>query len=270
MAYFIVSLSMRSLIMPLLFIVLVALITQIELSAQDDSSAASQVDKLRTESGVDPTRVASRLSYSFIILDQTGPTVDILNQARFTLGVDRWSFSLKQALTARGTGEPGAGFLTGASDLSFTILNAFIVTSKHALAASAEVIFPTGSTGISNNYMTVTPQMTYSYTISPQLIFATQPQYTFDMYRDPLYPAVSVLTIRSFLATFLSSGWFFVLEPRPIYDFTNDQFNLIISPIAGTSLGGGFTLTVLFEFPTRSEAYQTRGMWSQLGVAKNL
>ncbi len=256
---------MRMLIISLLFLAVGTAAAQ-----QDTSTAASESDRLRTESGVDPTRVASRISYSFIILDQTGPSVEIRNQMKFTLGVNRWSFALKQQLVSKSTGMPGEGFMSGASDLTFSILNAFFVTPNHALAASADIVFPVGSSGITANYMTLTPQLTYAYTISQQLICAVQPQYTFDVYKDPLYPAVSVLTIRSFVATFLPSGWFFVLEPRPIFDFTADQFDLIISPIAGTSLGGGFTLTVLFEFPTRQETYRTRGMWSQMGLSKTL
>ena len=253
------------------FLLALLFVAIVRAEAQEDSaSVAANTEKLRTESGVDPTRVASRLSYSIIVLDQTGESVEIRNRAKFTLGINRWSFALRQDLVSLHNGVPGQGFQTGAGDLSFSILNAFFVSPQHALAASAEIILPTGAKGITTNTMTMSPQLTYSYTVSPRWILAAQPQYTFDLYKDPLYPHVSVLTVRSFIATFLPSGWFFVFEPRPIYDFTAEQFDLILSPIAGTSLGGGFTLSMLAEFPTRKALYETRGMWIQTGLAKTL
>jgi hypothetical protein len=189
---------------------------------------------------------------------------------KFTLGVNRWNFALRGELQSNHPGVPGAGFSTGPGDLSFSILNAFFVTPKHPLAALAGMALPTGASGHTSNYMTFSPQLTYSYTLSARVVITVQPQYTLDLYKDRAYPQVSVLTIRSFIASFHPSGWFFVFETRPIYDFTADQFDLILSPIAGTSLEGGFTLNLLFEFPARKEAYEPRGTWMRLGLLKTL
>ena len=71
------------------------------------------------------------------------------------------------------------------------------------------------ATGMGSQYFSATPgsYITYSYTINPSLFLAFQPQYTFQLLKDPLYPDLSVLTIRSFLAKFTKTGYFFVLEP---------------------------------------------------------
>jgi hypothetical protein len=54
---------------------------------------------------------------------------------------------------------------------------------------------------------------------------------------------------------------------RPIYDFEVEQSDLTLSPIFGTSLGGGFTLSMLFGFPMREEMYCSRGIWTQVGLS---
>jgi hypothetical protein len=63
-----------------------------------------------------------------------------------------------------------------------------------------------------------------------------------------------VLTIRSFLAKFTRSGYFFVFEPRPVFDFANDITDVVLSPIVGKALGAGFNVLALAEFPTTSKA----------------
>jgi hypothetical protein len=115
----------------------------------------------------------------------------------------------------------------------------------------------------------VTPALTYSYTIDPTLFFAIQPQYTFDLISDPAFPDLSVLTIRTFLAKFTKTGYFFVLEPRPIIDFGNSKTDLVISPILGKSLGGGFNLILLGELPVTNNIHDTRGIVWQFGFNKN-
>jgi hypothetical protein len=78
-----------------------------------------------------------------------------------------------------------------------------------------------------------------------------------------------VLTIRSFLAKFTETGYFFVFEPRPIFDFGNDNFDLILSPIIGKSLGAGFNLIGLAEFPLTNNYRENRGILYQFGFNKN-
>lgn len=198
---------------------------------------SSTVDKLRTESGVDPTRVNSRIGYTFLIQDPKGETGQVTNRVGVNFGVNRWSLQMKYELVNKTTGVPGSGFETEFGDVKFSVLNAFFVGGDHAFAANAEFAIPIGKAGFGSQYFSITPSVTYSYTINPSFIFAIQPQYTFDLMKDPVYPDLSVLTVRSFLAKFLATGYFFVLEPRPIYDFTSENFDLIISPIIGKALG---------------------------------
>jgi hypothetical protein len=87
--------------------------------------------------------------------------------------------------------------------------------------------------------------------------------------KDPLYPEISVLTIRAFIAKFTNKGYFFVFEPRPIIDFENGSAELILSPIIGKALGGGFNFIMLAEFPTKSASYDTKGALYQFGFNKS-
>ena len=235
---------------------------------QSDTTEAA-LEKLRTQSGVDPTRVSSRMGYSFLYYDQSDDKSQINNRISMNIGVNRWSFSLKPEFGTIQSGVPGEGFKTGFNDLKFSVLNAFYVKGKHALAGSVEFGLPTGTVGFSTQYFTATPAITYSHTIKPSLIFAIQPQYTFALAKDPLYPDISVITIRSFIANFNTSGWFFVFEPRPIIDLENDEFDLILSPIVGKSLGAGFNLIFLSEIPTKQETIDSRGILYQFGFNKN-
>lgn len=67
----------------------------------------------------------------------------------------------------------------------------------------------------------------------------------------------------------MSSGWFYVFEPRIINDFENDNFNFVISPIVGRSIGGGFNMTAVAEFPTKKETIDNAGILVQFGITKN-
>ena len=232
-------------------------------------SDSVKLEKLRRESGVDPTRVQSRVGYTFLIYDQKGSAGQVNNQLSTNIGVGRWAFSAKYAVISRVTGEAGTGFTSGMGDIRFSTLNAFYVKGKNALAGSAELSMPTGKAGFGSQYFSLTPALTYSYTIKPSLVFAIQPQYSFHLMKDPLYPSLSVVTIRTFLAKFTQKGYFFVFEPRPIFDLTNDTFDLILSPIIGKALGGGFNFIVLCEFPTNETTIENRGNLYQFGFNKN-
>lgn len=236
--------------------------------AQSETDSV-KLEQLRRESGVDPTRVQSRAGYSFLIYDQEDDAGQLNNRVALNLGVNRWNLSMKYESITRTTGEPGSGFNTGMGDIKFSMLNAFFVKGRHALAGSAEFSIPSGKPGFSSQYFSVTPSLTYSYTIKPSLFFAVQPQYTLDLMKDPAYPSLSVITIRSFLARFTNNGYFFVFEPRPIVDLTNDTFDLVLSPIVGKAVGGGFNLIVLAEFPTNETTIKNRGNLYQLGFNKN-
>jgi hypothetical protein len=247
-------------------LVLVIAFSPLSLFSQSDSAA---IEKLRTESGVDPTRVATRVGLSILVQDQRERAGIITNRLAINLGVNRWSINAKLETAARTTGIPGTGFESSFGDFRLNILNAFFVKGKHALAANAEFLVPTAKPGFGQPYFSVTPALTYSYTINPTLFFAIQPQYTFDLISDPGYPDLSVLTIRTFLAKFTKTGYFFVLEPRPIIDFGNSKTDLVISPIIGKSLGSGFNLILLGEFPVTNNIHDTRGIVWQFGFNKN-
>lgn len=185
------------------------------------------------------------------------------------MGVNRWSLALKAESVTRKPAIPGEGFNSGFGDMRFNILNAFFVKGKHALAANAEFVIPTGGQKYGAGYFSVTPALTYSYTINPTLFLAVQPQYTFQLMKDPQYPDLSVITIRSFLAKFTQSGFFFVFEPRPIFDLGNNKTDFVLSPIIGKSLGAGFNLIALAEFAATENLKNNRGQVYQFGFNKN-
>jgi hypothetical protein len=236
--------------------------------AQTESDSL-KLEQLRRESGIDPTRVQSRAGYSLLIYDQQGAAGQINNRFSLNAGVNRWNLSMKYEIVTLNTGEAGSGFTSGMGDIKFSLINAFFIKGKHALAGSAEFSVPTGKPGFGSQYFSVTPSLTYSYTITPSLFLAVQPQYTFDLMKDPASASLSVITVRSFLAKFTGNGYFFVFEPRPVFDLTNDRFDLILSPITGKSLGGGFNLIVLAEFPTNETTIKNRGNLYQFGFNKN-
>ncbi|MCC6412836.1 MAG: transporter [Saprospiraceae bacterium] len=250
-------------ILPLFLLAFVSIQT---VFAQTDSIA---LEKLRTESGVDPTRVQSRISYTFLAFDQEGDAAQINNRSKLNLGVNRWSLSLTYELVSRSPGTASEGFSTGSGDLRFSILNAFWVKGKHALAASAEFFTPTGKPGFGNQYFSATPALTYSYSINPSLVLAVQPQYTFDLFKVQAYPDLSVVTIRAFLAKFTRTGYFFVFEPRPVFDLENDENDLVLSPIVGKAIGAGFNLVFLMEYSLNEDVRNRRGTLYQVGFNKN-
>jgi len=227
------------------------------------------IDKLRTESGVDPTRVNSRIGYSVLYYDKSENSASVNNRLNLTIGVNRWSFSIKPEIIALHTGVPGTGFNSGFSDLKFSILNAFYINGKNSLAGSVEFSLPFGKQDFGSQYFAATPAITYAYTINASLFLAIQPQYTFSIAKDELYPDLNVLTTRIFIAKFTNAGAFYVFEPRLIYDFENKSFDFIVSPIIGKSLGAGFNLIGLMEIPTKESTIDSRGILYQIGFNKN-
>jgi hypothetical protein len=243
--------------------------TTSNLIAQNTNQDSIRIEKLRTESGVDPTRVQSRIGYSILVQDLPDNEGIITNRVSLTMGVNRWSLAIKAETVTRSPEIAGTGFKSGFGDIRFNVLNAFFVKDKHALAANAEFAIPTGGQQNGSGYFSVTPALTYSYTINPTLFLAFQPQYTFQLMKDPLYPDLSVITIRCFLAKFTKSGMFFVFEPRPVFDLTNNKTDFVLSPIIGKSLGGGYNLIALAEIATTNNLKTNRGQVYQFGFNKN-
>lgn len=246
--------------------IILMVVLPIAVLGQTDSS---KIDELRTQSGVDPTRVNTKMAYSIWYFDKSANRSLINNRINFTAGINKWSLGLKYEIATVNNGIPGEGFNTKSGDLRFSALNAFYVKGKNALAGGLEFTIPTASQGFGSRYFSVNLSITYAYTIDPSLFLAFQPQYTFHIAKDAAFPDLSVLTIRTFIAKFQKTGWFYVFEPRIIKDFANDQFNIILSPIIGKSLGSGFNLGLLMEFPTRQETIDTRGILIQTGITKN-
>lgn len=234
--------------------------------SQTDSLA---LEKLRTESGVDPTRVNSRVGFSTLYFDQANNASAISNKFSIVLGVNRWSFSIKPEIISLHTGISGTGFKTAFSDAKFSILNAFYVNGKNSIAGSVEFNLPFGKQGFGIQMFTATPAITYSRTINSTLFLAIQPQYSFAIAKDNFYQDISVSTVRIFIAKFTKTGMFYVFEPRTIFDFENETFDLIISPIIGKSLGAGFNLIGLMEIPTKKSTLNNRGILYQIGFNKN-
>lgn len=229
----------------------------------------AELEKLRTESGVDPTRISSRASYSVMYYAMQNDQAQINNRATLTLGVNRWSFTLKPEVVSIANPAIGPGFRTGLGDIKFSVLNAFYVKQKLALAGSLELGLPTGGSEFGSGYFSLTPAITLSYTVNPSLFLAVQPQYTFSLAKDSRYPDLNLFSARIFAAWFLKSGFFFVLEPRPMVDLNTGEFSMIVSPIIGKSLGGGFNLLVLSEIPVTETLFNNRGVMIQLGVSKS-
>jgi hypothetical protein len=203
-----------------------------------------------------------------LYFDKKGDEVSVGNKFSATIGVNRWSFSVKPEIVAINNTIDGS-FESAFSDLKFSILNAFYVNGKNSLAASVEFNIPFGNIGFGSQYFSVTPAITYSRTISSSLFLAIQPQYTFSLAKNTQYPNLRVLTNRIFLAKFTSSGYFYVFEPRTIIDFENKKFDLILSPIIGKSIGAGFNLIGLMEIPTKKSTSESRGVLFQVGFNKN-
>jgi len=248
------------------YIIFIFLLVTNFVSGQTDTIS---IDKLRTESGVDPTRVNSRIGYSVLYYDKSENSASVNNRLNLTIGVNRWSFSIKPEIIALHNGVAGSGFNSGFSDLKFSILNAFYIKGKNSLAGSVEFNLPFGKQDFGSQYFSATPAVTYAYTINTSLFLAVQPQYTFAIAKDELYPDLNVLTTRIFIAKFTNAGAFYVFEPRLIYDFENKSFDFILSPIIGKSLGAGFNLIGLMEIPTRQTTIDSRGILYQIGFNKN-
>lgn len=251
------------------FILVFILLLQSNLISAQIKRDSVKLEKLRRESGIDPTRVMTRVGYSFIASNPKGPTALVRNRLNLNLGIGNWNISGKFEVASKIDEQGGTGFETGLNDFKFSILNAFLTKGKHAMAGAADFSLPTGKPGIGSQIFSTTLSVTYSYTIKPSLIFAIQPQYAFDLIKDEIQPDLRVLTIRSFLAYFSSAGYFFVFEPRPIFDVENKKTDWLISPIIGKALGKGYNLITLVEIVLTDNLRTNRGSLFQLGFNKN-
>lgn len=240
---------------------------------KEENPPEESIDELRTQSGVDPTRISSRVGYSYMFIDKQSVGAQINNRIVAALGINNWSFQVKTDVVTTNLA-PGGRWTSGLGDLRFSMLNAFYVKGKSAWASSLEFGIPTASQSIAQyagmgTYFYATQSVTYSYTITPSLMLAVQPQYTFSITKPSKdFPDLSTLTLRVFLAYFAKSGFFFVLETRPVYDFGTKNFDVVLGPIIGKSLGAGYNLVFLSDIPTNKANLHSKGAIYQLGITK--
>lgn len=226
------------------------------------------IEKIRTESGVDPTRVSSRFGYSVTFFDKADSKSQVSNRVSLYLGIKRWLFTIRGELASINNNTDN-GFSTGLGDTKFSVQNTFFIKGKFAMVLAADIIAPTGKMGFGTQYFSISPSLVVSYSIDPSMFIAIQPQYSFAPARNRIYPKMNALTARVFFAKFTKTGWYFLLEPRPGYDFTGKRFEMIISPLIGKSLGGGFNLITMAELPATKTTANTRGYSYLLGFNMN-
>ena len=104
--------------------------------AQTDTA---QLERIRTESGVDPTRVQSRVGYTFLINDIEDDAGQITNRATLTLGVNRWSFAAKYEVISKTSGVPGTGFRSGMGDIKFSSIKCFFCQGEISIGSGSGI-----------------------------------------------------------------------------------------------------------------------------------
>lgn len=232
------------------------------LKAQVDSIP---VKDLRVQSGVDPTRIISRFSYTVRYFDRSNNRSLMQNRAAYSLGINEWSIGLRPELITRNTGDE---FQTAGGDLRLLIFRRLLETEKHSLGLSADLTLPTGRPSFGGQYLSWNPSLTYAYTIKEDLIVAASAQYLFDLQRSNGQEGLSEFTLRPFLAKFFDSGWLFVFEPRLVQDFQQEDFQLILTPIVGKAIARGLNLNMVFEFPVDERFRNNRGWLLQFSLVK--
>jgi hypothetical protein len=235
-----------------------------------DTTNIKELEKLRKESGVDPTQVSTRINYGQEFLDPEGGGYSYNNTFKLTVGIGNWAFYLKtRARSTYTPGEQNGTFSSGIDDFTFSAGNTVYYKGKNAINVAVEFLAPVGNQAFSSQSFLMTPNFTYAYTISPKLIFALNPQYSFTVAKSDVVPAVSLGTIRPFFAGFFPSGIFAVFEPRVLYNFKDEKFDIVISPILGKSLGKGWNIVAIVEAPVTNERIESLGMMYKFGVQKN-
>ena len=67
------------------------------------------LDEVRTQSGVDPTRIISKIGFSTWYFDKEAGNAQVNNRISATFGVDDWAFNVRMdlRLDKQRTGPPG-------------------------------------------------------------------------------------------------------------------------------------------------------------------
>ncbi|HEX5817410.1 MAG TPA: hypothetical protein VFY20_00930 [Gemmatimonadales bacterium] len=234
--------------------------------AQVSDSAAAE--RVRTESGIDPTRVISVASVALEVVDFPDDRFTSAVIPRIGIGAGAWSAVLDGRIAAISSGEAGAPLVTGFGDVGLTVARAFRGGRRHAFAAAAELVVPVGSEGVGSGAVAITPAFTWAWTLRPTLVIAAQSQWARSLLRASGAAEQSLLTLRGYVATFRPSGWFFVLEGRVAQDFVRERADVIVSPVAGRNIGKGLSLAGLFELPVSSRGRERYGMLARVGAQR--
>jgi hypothetical protein len=235
-------------------------------AAQAPDSAAAE--RVRTESGIDPTRIVSVAGVGFEVVDFPGDRFASAVIPRLGIGAGAWSAALDTRLAATYAGEPGASLVTGLGDVGLTLVRAFRPAARHAVAVGAELSLPVGRPEIGGRAVSVTPSVTWAWTLRPWLVVAAQPQYERSLLRASDAPATSILTLRGFVAVFRPSGWFYVLEGRVREDFELGRSYAQVAPVVGKNIGRGFNLAATLDLPLSSAARDRFGVLWRVGVQR--
>ena len=146
------------------FLTLLLLLPAFASFAQEPEEHLS-LDEVRTQSGVDPTRIISKIGFSTWYFDKEAGNAQVNNRISATFGVDDWAFNVRMDLVSINNVPGRRGFVTGAGNMKVNILNSFYNNGRHALAASVDLAFPTASQAIDaaaglNGYFYLTPALT--------------------------------------------------------------------------------------------------------------
>ena len=255
------------------FLFLCLLFSSIVLAQSETQQA--KMDQIVQESGIDPTRNQSTVLYAFLVNTPKNSPIRMFNRFSGSVAVKDWTFTARYDVTSiyldKNDFQVG-GFYTGLGDLRISGQNTFFKKGKHALAAATEVLIPTAKSGYAfygTSYFAFTPFLSYSVMPILGTLFVIQSKYTFDVLRQPNTPALQLWVTRIFVAQFTRKGYFFVLEPRPIVDFTKKNCNFIMSSIIGKALGKGFNLLAMIELPTSNKFWKETGPTYQLMLNKS-
>jgi hypothetical protein len=235
-------------------------------AAQAPDSAAA--DRVRTESGIDPTRIVSAVGVGFEVVDFPGDRFASAVIPRLGIGAGAWSASLDTRLAATYSGEPGAPLVTGLGDVGLTLVRAVLPSARHSLALAAELVLPVGDPAIGGRAVRITPSVTWAWTVRPWLVVAAQPQYERTLLRPSEVPAVSLLTLRGFVAVFRPSGWFYVLEARVRQDFEAERSYVQVAPVVGKNIGRSVNLAARLDLPISGTARERYGVVYRVGVQR--
>ncbi|MHB8054316.1 MAG: hypothetical protein ACYDH3_03615 [Candidatus Aminicenantales bacterium] len=228
----------------------------IVVTAQTDTKPKekTEYERIRGESGVDPIIIHEKIGFTSLYNDPKGPAGKITNSISLALGIKIWSMGISGSMVSVMSGHPGAGFQSALGDFGISFQNTVYKHGKSSLAVAGQLTFPTGGPGFGSQYFSFTPILTYIYALERSVILALQPQYSFQILKDPVYPNLSLLTVRTLVAKFNRTGSAYGLELKPILNFEADILYFYVTPFLSLSLGDGFHMIFSCDVPANHNA----------------